>query len=140
MLIVRVELHSAITRQITEIARMRIANVGGTVRLGDYTVDTFRGRDARALDRGKVQRTGHVWQHRRQDEHVWNLVAKALAATRYAALSKREDVLLAALEGLVGVAEAYCDTPKDAQLHAALTIAHAAVAAVRPTSGDLTDA
>lgn len=83
MIIVRVELHSAVTGKVTELARATIANVGGTNESGDYDVRTLRGRDTATLDRGGVQRQGHVRGHPRLREHVWNLVAKALVGLGY---------------------------------------------------------
>lgn len=83
MLIVKVELHSAITGEVSRIAEMRIANTGGTRNLGDYAVDVFRGRDEKALTRRTVLKRGTVKGHPRLREHVWNLVAKALNNTGY---------------------------------------------------------
>lgn len=83
MIIVRIELHSAITLRVTEIARMRICNIGGTRTRGNYDVVTFRGRGANALDNGFVKRHGVVRNHPRLSKHVWNLVAKALACLEY---------------------------------------------------------
>lgn len=83
MLVVRVELHSAITRQITEIARMHICNEGGTAERGDYDVKTLRGRDKAALDKRVVTRQGNVRDYPRLAIHVWHLVYEALKATNY---------------------------------------------------------
>jgi hypothetical protein len=83
MIIVRVELHSAVTREVTEIARMRICNVGGTNERGNYSAETFRGRSARQLSRMIRQRSAGVENYPRLKVHVWNLVALALAAMRY---------------------------------------------------------
>lgn len=83
MIVVRVELWSAISGKRTELARAYIDNVGGDRQLGDYRVRTLRGRDAAALDKAVVQREGRVLRHPRLREHVWNLVAKSLAATGY---------------------------------------------------------
>jgi hypothetical protein len=83
VIVVKVELWSAITGRRTEIARAYIDNIGGDHNLGDYRVRTLRGRDAGALDRGVVQREGRVLRHPRLREHVWNLVGKALSATGY---------------------------------------------------------
>lgn len=83
MIVVRVELWSAITGRKTEIAQMWIDNIGGTEQLGDYRVRSLRGRSAEAFALQKVQREGRVDRHPRLREHVWNLVAKALAAMRY---------------------------------------------------------
>lgn len=83
MIIIRVELHSAITRQVTEIARMRICNVGGTRTSGNYQVETLRGRSPEQFNRGTVQRRGEVRDYPRLSLHVWNLVARALGAMNY---------------------------------------------------------
>ena len=83
MIVVRGELHSAITRKVTELARMHICNVGGTRELGDYEVQTLRGRSREELDKRKVNRVGEVSNHARLTEHVWHLVAKALKAVNY---------------------------------------------------------
>lgn len=83
MIVVRVELHSAITRQITEIARMDICNEGGTNTYGDYGVYVMRGLDRETLAKRTVLTTAKVLNHARQAEHVWNLVTKALVAAGY---------------------------------------------------------
>lgn len=87
MLVVRVELWSAITGERSEIARMTIDNIGGTRERGDYRVRTMRGRSAETLERamfaGTVQREGEVLRHPRLREHVWHLVGKALAGIGY---------------------------------------------------------
>lgn len=87
MLVVRVELWSAITGEKSEIARMHICNEGGndTGTVGHYGCQTFRGRDADALARLQVQRKGKVANHRRLDLHVWHLVGKALTSMGYGA-------------------------------------------------------
>lgn len=81
MIVVRVELHSAITRKVTEIARMHIWNEGDSddPRIGNYGVAAFRGRDAAPLAKRSVSITG--W--RRLDFHVWNLVRRALEEAGY---------------------------------------------------------
>ena len=92
MLVVRVELWSAITGKKSEIARMVIHNKGGTKHRGDYGVVTFRGRDGGALHIAMInwltkktdaQREGEVLGHQRLSKHVWNLVTKALLAVKY---------------------------------------------------------
>jgi hypothetical protein len=87
MIVVRVELHSAITGQVEEIGRMVIDNIGGTKQVGEYRVRTLRGRSRAALDAAwaakSVTREGRVHRHHRLKEHVWNLVAKALVAAGY---------------------------------------------------------
>lgn len=84
MIVVRVELHSAITGRISEIARMHICNrADGTKTLGNYDVTVLRGRSAPAFTKPVAQRVGEVVGHRRLDLHVWHLVSKALAALKY---------------------------------------------------------
>ena len=83
MIVVRVELHSAITGKLTELARMRICNIGGTKTRGDYSVEVLRGRDKETLDAGTVLKAAEVLNHPRLSQHVWNLVAKALASAGY---------------------------------------------------------
>ena len=95
MLVIRVELWSAITGAKTEIARMIIHNVGVSDegKKGDYKVVTLKGRSKDALDKSmtswwnrgtsNITRTGEVKGHSRLSEHVWNLVAKALKGVKY---------------------------------------------------------
>jgi hypothetical protein len=84
MIVVRVELHSAITGRVSELARMNIANVGGTKTKGDYACETLRGRSKEALDQRVRQRSGSVRDYPRLSIHVWHLVARALVAMGYA--------------------------------------------------------
>lgn len=84
MIIVRVELLSAVSGQTTELARMHICNEGGDHQRGDYGIETLRGRDKAALDKRSVQRRGKVLSYPRLSIHVWHLVARALIATGYA--------------------------------------------------------
>lgn len=87
MIIVKVELHSAISGEVTELARMMIDNVGGTHSTGNYRCRTFRGRDEAALDAAMIAnrttREGKVEGHRRLSLHVWHLVQKALSSMGY---------------------------------------------------------
>lgn len=78
MIVVRVELWSAITGEKTELARMHVCNVGGDTRRGNYSGETFRGRSKEALDRRTVSKLGSVTNWPRLDQHVWNLVAAML--------------------------------------------------------------
>jgi len=78
LIIVRVELHSARTGKITELARMKIVNVGGTDSRGDYEFVTYRGRSKKDLDKEIVERLGSIEGYPRLRLHVWNLVARAL--------------------------------------------------------------
>ncbi|MCP2016871.1 hypothetical protein [Qipengyuania citrea] len=87
MIVVKVELHSAITGDQTELARMMIDNIGGDMKVGDYRARTYRGRSAATLERamrsGSTTREGTVLGHRRLALHVWHLVAKALTGMGY---------------------------------------------------------
>ena len=90
MIIVRVELHSAITGKVTELARMMIANDGTEYKdnnRGDYDGVTFRGRDREALDQAQrdrsVTRSGRVEGYPRLSSHVWNLVTRMLTSMGY---------------------------------------------------------
>lgn len=84
MIVVRVELHSAITGQVSELARMHICNIGGTATKGDYSCTTLRGRSKADLDRRTSQRTGFVRKYPRLAIHVWHLVARSLVVMGYA--------------------------------------------------------
>jgi hypothetical protein len=84
MIIVRVELWSAVTGEKTELARMEICNDGTSAgRLRNYIVRTLRGRSTEALNQRTTQRDGRVDRHDAPGLHVWNLVAKALGAMGY---------------------------------------------------------
>jgi len=84
VIVVSVQLDSAISpTRDKELARVLIANVGGTDTLGDYKCVSLRGRSKEQLDRRVVQRQALVENHPRQAEHVLNLVAKALVKMGY---------------------------------------------------------
>ena len=87
MIIVRVELLSAISGKTIELARMHICNEGGTNTRGDYGVYALRGRNSEQLDAAwraeSYTHTGKVKNHARLSAHVWNLVGKALSAAGY---------------------------------------------------------
>ena len=87
MIVVKVELWSAITGETSEIARMTIDNIGGTQQRSDYRTRTMRGRSLEALHKAMLTnsftREGKVLGHERLRLHVWNLVAKALAGMGY---------------------------------------------------------
>lgn len=84
MIVVSVQLHSAITGEVTELARVRICNDGsGSETHGNYTGSSFRGRDKAALDRAVVSRSAGLKNYPRQAQHVWNLVARMLGAMGY---------------------------------------------------------
>jgi hypothetical protein len=89
MIVVRVELWSAVTGQVSELARMTIDNLGTTAngQHADYRARSYRGRDAATLHRamlsGVAQREGRVNRHARLRLHVWHLVGRALEAVGY---------------------------------------------------------
>lgn len=73
MLIVKVELHSAITGEVTELGRVNIANDGtGTKEVGNYNVWCSGGRGHCMNRRGRVE------GHRRLSQHVFSLIRKAI--------------------------------------------------------------
>lgn len=84
MLVIRVELHSANTLQITEIARMVIANDGtGTQASGNYWGRTYRaGSKLFPLDKNVV-RKARVVKYPRLNVSVWNLVNEMIANMGY---------------------------------------------------------
>jgi hypothetical protein len=84
LIVVRVELWSAITGNKTELARMHICNDGGgSLTKGNYDGEAFRGRDADALSRGVVSKIGRVENYPRTSLHVWNLVSRMLKTMGY---------------------------------------------------------
>lgn len=75
MLVIKIELHSAITGTVTEIGRMHIINNGrGSHTRGEYDVEIMR-RGTR-----KVQRRAMVRDYPRLSYTVWELVRRALVA------------------------------------------------------------
>jgi hypothetical protein len=92
MLMVHVVLHSAVTGEVTEIARMKIVNNGtGSLNRGNYVVDTIFGRGKHTLDLGRVARSGIVTDWPRKQRHVWELVMKSLDAVGYRVPNIRKD-------------------------------------------------
>ncbi len=81
MLVVRIELHSAITGKITEIGRTYIANVGGTPERGEYDVKVCRKNKLDYIKASKNPlRKGRVSDYPRKSYNVWRLVSRALLA------------------------------------------------------------
>jgi hypothetical protein len=84
MIVVRVELHSAITGQVQELARMDIVNDGtGSKQRGNYRIRSMRGRSAAALDASRVQRECEIRDWPRLSKHVLHLVAAGLVKLGY---------------------------------------------------------
>lgn len=87
MIVIRVELHSAVTGEVTELARMYITNNGtGDIHKRNYTINTIKGRSTEALNRGQVMRAGTINQWPSPRLHVWNLVYQALVKLDYTAV------------------------------------------------------
>jgi hypothetical protein len=84
MLVVKVELHSAITGVVSTLATLAIANDGrGTETKGDYDGWAFpKQPGSRPVDftrpLPKPFKRGRVEGHPRLSQHVWHLVAKML--------------------------------------------------------------
>lgn len=79
MIVVKVELHSAVTGEVTEIGRTVIFNRGtGTKTHGDYEVNVMR-RGTKA----EVLRVGRIARHPRLSQPIWALVKKALLAAGF---------------------------------------------------------
>jgi len=83
MLVVKVELHSAITGEITTIAKAIIHNIGGTHHRGNYESLVLRknsvNKPHRKLERDRdVLRIGEVHDYPRLNYNVWRLVIRAL--------------------------------------------------------------
>lgn len=84
MIIVRVELHSAITKQVTELARIKIANdESGNYSSRNYKAVSYRGRNAKALDKETVQKYTELKDWKSNQYHVWNLVRAILTGLGY---------------------------------------------------------
>lgn len=89
MLVVRVEMWSAVTGEKSEIARMHIVNdATGTKHCGNYVGYAFRGRTTKALDELVAQRTGRVNHFPRLRSHVWNLLVEMLVRMDYGEFKK----------------------------------------------------
>jgi len=84
MIVVKVELHSAITGKVTEIGQMVIDNLGtGTPSSGNYRARVARrGADFMKMVRGnsKPVREGEVNDYPRLTATVWKLVYRSLAS------------------------------------------------------------
>lgn len=83
MIVIKVELHSAITGQITEIARTVIWNTGGTRTRGNYGVGVFKkSKIAKSPfpHPENFMRVGEVFDYPRLSYNVWRLVIKALCS------------------------------------------------------------
>ena len=86
MIIVTVFLDSAISpTRDKELARMHICNIGAGDFPGqwNYSVETWRGRSKKELDKHVRGRQGEIENFRSDNQHVWYLVGKAIEAVNY---------------------------------------------------------
>jgi len=87
MIVVKVELWSAVTGATTELARMEIANDGKhTVEhrnFGDYDCRTLRGRSTEYFNKRTTMRETRLLHWPRTAKHVWNMVQLALTQMGY---------------------------------------------------------
>lgn len=85
MIVVKVELWSAITGAKTELARLEICNTGEepNPRFGDYECRTLRGRSTEQLNRRTTMKAAEIKHWPRLQLHVWNLVTEALKGMGY---------------------------------------------------------
>lgn len=94
MIVVKVELHSAVTGRVTTLGTAVIDNVGGTTTLGNYRARVYRKGAERSVGgpnppaywpllQKTAQREGNVKDHPRLAEPVWSLVRKALVGMGY---------------------------------------------------------
>ena len=92
MIIVKIELHSAITHRVTELGRMVIANDGTATDAKKGNYDCAVARKGYQGSMGlllcgnapqKIVRQGRVENHPRLSKTVWYLVAKCLKSMGY---------------------------------------------------------
>ena len=84
MIVVKVELWSAVSGQVTELARMEIANDGtGDLKKRHYDFRTLLGRSATQLNLRRTRRSGRIENWPSERLHVWNLVAAVLKQMGY---------------------------------------------------------
>lgn len=80
MIVIKVELHSAVTGKVSEIGRMTICNDGTShdPEIGNYDIALMRKNTKDVCQRGGV-----VQGHRRLSLPIWSLVSKALKSVGY---------------------------------------------------------
>lgn len=78
MIVVKIELHNANTGEVSEIGRMNVCNIGGSHRLGSYSVEVERDTFF-----GAPRLTSKFGDYPRLAKPVWSLVAHALAAVGF---------------------------------------------------------
>lgn len=93
MIVVKVELHSAITGRVKRLGTLMIANTGtGDKSRGTYMGEVYRADNpwpdgSRRRSEGRLRplafRSGTVTGHARKTQPVWSLVRKMLEAMEY---------------------------------------------------------
>ncbi|WP_066546807.1 hypothetical protein [Sphingomonas sp. CCH15-F11] len=88
MIVVPIQLYSAVTGEVENLGTIVIDNIGGTRARGDYRVRAYAKGAAEAgflhmVSRARPIREGRVFGHRRQAEPVGNLIAKAMKELGY---------------------------------------------------------
>ena len=84
MIVVSIDLHSAVSGEKSNLGTVIIDNIGGSKSRGNYRVRAYRkGHDPYKDPRKGVIRDGRVYDHARLREPVGNLVAKALKELGY---------------------------------------------------------
>lgn len=80
MIVVKIELHSAVTKKITLLGSMIIHNTSGGGKLRDYGVKVARKPDAADLPKQfkNPQRIGEVLRYPAEAYNVWRLVSRAI--------------------------------------------------------------
>lgn len=80
MIVIKIELHSAITHKVTQLGEMHISNDGKST---EANIGHYDGRILRKPDFKSTTRGAHVHGHRRMALTVWHLVAKMLKEMGY---------------------------------------------------------
>lgn len=88
MIVVPIQLWSAVTGNIETLGTLVVDNIGGTAKIGDYRVRMYKkGADKIGVVRMVATvppfREGKVLRHRRLAEPVGNLIAKAMREVGY---------------------------------------------------------
>jgi hypothetical protein len=77
MIVLKLELHSALDGSIEELGRMYIYNDGtGTQEIGNYNAKIMRKGIKDQF--GPVYKTGYVFNHARKRDVIWKLILKAI--------------------------------------------------------------
>ena len=90
MIVIKIELHSANTGRETDLGTMIIDNIGGTRTSGDYRCRMYKKGEVtrvngawRLFANSKPIREGFVFNHKRLQEPVQNLITKSLKEMGY---------------------------------------------------------